>query len=484
MFKNSARFLHNFVTNPLYAKSTLVPKEVFPMYQDDHNDRSQYEYHYSYRTPRPSAEPVFEQTVVDYVPRKRHSLGKRIVAGVLCGVLLLTGAFGVGWHVSKNAARAESTSQLAVSERPKTEVNTVKVTGGEKLSFSEIYAANVDSCVSINVSSTSYNYFGQVVQSASSGSGFIITSDGYIVTNYHVISGGTSVTVTLNNGTTYDAQVIGGEEDYDIAVLKVDPGETELQSVVIGQSANLLVGEDVLAIGNPLGELTFSLSEGIVSCLNREINVDGTPFNMIQISAAVNSGNSGGPLFNTYGEVVGIVSAKYSSSSSGTSVEGLGFAIPMDDVLYMIRDIMENGQVTTRPYLGIMAAYDSQSERSGVKSGVYIESILEGGPAEQAGLQAGDVITMIGVSTITDRSDISALSKSYRAGDTVTVTYVRDGQVYTTTLTFGSTADAPETTSQQEQQPNYPNYGYGGSLDDFFDFYFGGGRSGSSGNAA
>ena len=447
------------------------------MYQDDHNDRSQYEYHYSYRPPAQNTEPIYTAPVEEYVPQKR-SLTKRIVALVLCGALLLTGAFGAGWYFSQGGGEDNDT-QISVSERPKADVSTVKVTGGEKLSFAEIYAANVDSCVSINVSSTSYNFFGQAVQSASSGSGFIITDDGYIVTNYHVISGGTSVSVTLNNGTTYQAQVVGGEEDYDIAVLKIDPGETKLQSVVIGQSANLLVGEDIVAIGNPLGELTFSLSEGIVSCLNREINVDGTPFNMIQISAAVNSGNSGGPLFNTYGEVVGIVSAKYSSSSSGASVEGLGFAIPIDDVLYMIRDIMENGQVTTRPYLGIMAAYDSQSERSGVRSGVYIESVVEGGPAETAGLRAGDVITMIGTTTISDRSDISSLSKDYRAGDTVTVTYVRGGEVHTTTLTFGSTVDAPETTTQQTQQSGYPNYGYNGELDDFFDFYFG-----SRGNAA
>ncbi|MBR3705238.1 MAG: trypsin-like peptidase domain-containing protein [Oscillospiraceae bacterium] len=453
------------------------------MYQDNQNDKSQYEYHYTYRSPYDYSEPIDIEPVEE--PKKRRR-GTRIVALILCASLIITGISGaLRYFVRDNDA---STTQISVSDRPKVDLTTVKVNGEKKLSFSEIYAANVDSCVSINVSSTSYNFFGQVVQSASSGSGFIITDDGYIVTNYHVISGGTEVSVTLNNGVTYAAQVIGGEEDYDIAVLKVDPGETKLQSVVIGQSANLLVGEDIVAIGNPLGELTFSLSEGIVSCLNREINVDGTPFNMIQISAAVNSGNSGGPLFNSYGEVVGIVSAKYSSSSSGASVEGLGFAIPIDDVLYMIRDIMENGQVTTRPYLGIMAAYDSQSERSGVRSGVYIESVVENGPAEQAGLQAGDVITMIGTSTINDRGDISSLSKNYRAGDTVTVTYVRLGEVCTTTLTFGSTLDAPQTTTQQTQQQTYPDgyYGYGGALDDFFDFYFGGGRSGSgdSGNAA
>ena len=454
------------------------------MYQNDQNDRSQYEYHYNYRSLNEYTEPHYTAPVEEYVPKKRGT-AKRIVALVLCGAVLLTGAFGAGWHFSRGGEQDNDT-EISVTERPKVDLTTVKVTGSEKLSFAEIYAANVDSCVSINVSSTGYNFFGQAVQSASSGSGFIITDDGYIVTNYHVISGGTEVSVTLNNGTTYQAQVIGGEEDYDIAVLKVDPGETKLKSVVLGQSENLLVGEDIVAIGNPLGELTFSLSEGIVSCMNREINVDGTPFNMIQITAAVNSGNSGGPLFNTYGEVVGIVSAKYSSSSSGASVEGLGFAIPIDDVLYMIRDIMEHGQVTTRPYLGIMAAYDSQSERSGVRSGVYIESVVEGGPAEAADLRAGDVITMIGTTTIADRSDISSLSKDYRTGDTVTVTYVRGGEVHTTTLTFGSTLDAPETTSQQNQQnqQGYPgyDYGYGGNLDDFFDFYFGG--RGNSGNAA
>ena len=455
------------------------------MYQNNNDDRSQYEYHYNYRPnysePIPTAVPVME-----FVERRRRRRGKRITATILCCVLLVGASFGAGWFVKKNVD-ATSSTRLTVSERPKVEVDTVSIKGGEKLSYPEIYAANVDSCVSINVSSTSYNFFGQPVPSASSGSGFIITSDGYIVTNYHVISGGTSVTVTLNDGTTYDAAVIGGEEDYDIAVLKVNPGETKLQAVVLGESSDLLVGEEVLTIGNPLGELTFSMSEGIVSCLDREINVDGTPFNMIQITTAVNSGNSGGPLFNTYGEVVGIVSAKYSSSTNGTAVEGLGFAIPMDDVLLMIKDIMENGQVTTRPYLGIMAAYDSQPNQSGVKSGVYIQSVLEDGPAAKAGLHAGDVITMIGVTTIVDRDDISSLSKNYQAGDTVTVTFVREGKVYTTELTFGSTADAQIETPAQEQTQNgyggYPGYGYGGSMDDFFDFYFGGGQQ-NQGNAA
>ena len=447
------------------------------MYTD--NERNSYEPSYGYRPdysePLPTPEAGQSQA-----PKKqpRHGRAKRIVAGVLCAAVLIGGSFGAGWLIKGGILDKKAETSIMLSERERPEVSTVNVTGGEKLTYTEIYNANVDSCVSINASATGYNFFMQPVKTASSGSGFIITEDGYIVTNYHVIKNSTDVEVTLDSGVTYTAQVVGGDESYDIAVLKVDPGEDKLQPVVLGTSSSLQVGDEIVAIGNPLGELTFSMSEGIVSCVNREINVDGTPFNMIQITAAINEGNSGGPLFNIYGEVVGIVSAKYSSSSSGNSVEGLGFAIPMDDVRSMIKDIMENGQVTTRPYLGISAYYNSQPQVSGVSAGVYVESVEAGGPAEKAGLQAGDVITMIGSSIITNRDDISSLSKTYKAGDTVTITYVRDGQVATTELTFGSTTEASTTSSETATQPEngdgsgeYPYYG--GSMDDFFERYFG-----------
>ena len=447
------------------------------MYTD--NERNSYEPSYGYRPdysePLPTPEAGQSQA-----PKKqpRRGRAKRIVAGVLCAAVLIGGSFGAGWLIKGGILDKKAETSIMLSERERPEVSTVNVTGGEKLTYTEIYNANVDSCVSINASATGYNFFMQPVKTASSGSGFIITEDGYIVTNYHVIENSTDVEATLDSGVTYTAQVVGGDESYDIAVLKVDPGEDKLQPVVLGTSSSLQVGDEIVAIGNPLGELTFSMSEGIVSCVNREINVDGTPFNMIQITAAINEGNSGGPLFNIYGEVVGIVSAKYSSSSSGNSVEGLGFAIPMDDVRSMIKDIMENGQVTTRPYLGISAYYNSQPQVSGVSAGVYVESVEAGGPAEKAGLQAGDVITMIGSSIITNRDDISSLSKTYKAGDTVTITYVRDGQVATTELTFGSTTEASTTSSETATQPEngdgsgeYPYYG--GSMDDFFERYFG-----------
>ena len=453
------------------------------MYHDPNNsgERSSYEYRYSFRPDY--SEPV--PTLQPAAPRKKGR-AKRMVAGALAAVVLAGGAFGAGWLVKDRFPGGEKT-QLYLSQRAPAEVRTVAVNGKDRLTYPEIYKANVDSSVSINVISVSqgYNFFGRQVQTASSGSGFIVSEDGYIVTNYHVINGGTSVEVTLNNGKTYPAQIIGGDPDYDIAVIKVDPGEDKLQPVVLGTSASLAVGDEVVAIGNPLGELTFSMSEGIVSCLNREINVDNTPFNMIQVTAAVNSGNSGGPLFNIYGEVVGIVSAKYSSStnsySGSASVEGLGFAIPIDDVLSMIQDIIENGQVTSKAYMGVSVADAAYYPEAGMRSGAYVAEVTEGGPAAQAGLQAGDVITMIGTTAINSRDDVTSAvgSKSYRAGDTATVTFVRNGQVMTTELTFGSTTDMPQQDQAQPSSQQTLPEGYG-DMNDFLEEFF----SGKSGGAA
>ena len=448
------------------------------MYNDNENERSNYEYHYSYRPE--SGEPIPALTPVE--PKKRGR-GKKIVAGVLCGALLIGGSVGAGWML-KDVTGGRGETQVMVSERELAKVETVSVSGGKVLTFPEIYNANVDSCVSINTSALAgYNFFGQPVQTASAGSGFILTADGYIATNCHVVSGASSVQVTLNDGTTYDATVVGSDVDYDIAVLKVDPGETMLKPVVIGSSAGVNVGESVCTIGNPLGELTFSLTHGIVSCVDREINLDGTPFNMIQVDTAINPGNSGGPLFNDHGEVVGIVTAKTSSAGNGTAAEGLGFAIPIDDVMNMLKDIMENGQVTTHAYMGVSVDNASRYPQTGVRSGAYLYEVVEGGPADQAGLQAGDVITMVGTTTITSSTDVTNAvgSKSYKAGDTATITYVRDGQVYTTDLTFGSTMDKPQTTATssqdgQQQSPDTttPSDSYPYGMEEFFRRYFGG----------
>ena len=442
------------------------------------NDYNDYSFYYNedgggaesggYRTPEP--------------PKKKRRAGK-ILALSLAGVLAAGGIFGVGFAAKSVFDRQHAPStNIYYSTREPVTVEQVKVDGSRELSFTELYAANVNSCVSINVSTTR-NIFGQTTRTASAGSGFIITEDGYIVTNCHVVSGGGTVQVTLYDGTTYNGTVVGSDEEYDIAVVKIDA--TGLQPVVIGDSSALQVGNDVAAIGNPLGELTFSMSEGIVSCLNREINVDNTPFNMIQVTAAVNSGNSGGPLFNSYGEVVGIVSAKYSSStnsySGSASVEGLGFAIPIDDVLSMIQDIIENGQVTSKAYMGVSVADAAYYPEAGMRSGAYVAEVTEGGPAAQAGLQAGDVITMIGTTAINSRDDVTSAvgSKSYRAGDTATVTFVRNGQVMTTELTFGSTTDMPQQDQAQPSSQQTLPEGYG-DMNDFLEEFFGGKSGGAA----
>ena len=352
-------------------------------------------------------------------------------------------------------------------------------------SASAIYSQACKQVVAITTEVTYTNYFGQTSSQASCGSGFFITKDGYILTNYHVIEGASTVKVTAYDGTTYDAAVIGGDEDYDIAVIKVEG--TNFQPVVIGKSGSVQIGETVAAVGNPLGELTFSMSQGIVSCVNRAINVDGKPFNMIQVDCSINPGNSGGPLFNSYGEVIGIVSAKYSSYSN-TTVEGIGFAIPIDDVLAMVKDIMTNGYVTNKPYIGItpqnMTAQMAQQYRYDVTQGVFVCSVEPGSAAEKAGLQMGDVITKIDDKTITSYEDLVAAKKSYSAGDTATFTIYREGQTQTVELTFDAAPQTQETAQDNSQQQqggnNGGNGGYYYNPWDFFNSFFGNGYYGSS----
>ena len=416
--------------------------------------------------------------VQEMKPVKKNRIGLKITALALA-CALLGGAIGGG--IVYGVGRSGSDAVVNSSGRTVSQVSLKTVDGKTEMTDAEVYAANVNSVVSINTTGTAgTNIFGQPVQSASSGSGFILTTDGYIVTNHHVIADADSVKVTLYNGDTYDATVVGGDEDYDIAVLKIDA--EDLQPVTLGDSSKLNVGDQVLAIGNPLGELTFSMSGGMVSSVNRTINVDGTPFNMIQTDASINPGNSGGPLFNSYGEVVGIVSAKYSSYSN-ESVEGLGFAIPINDVWSMIEDIMTNGYVTNKPYLGAtvgtMTEQMAAQYRYDITRGVFIYSVEEGGAADKAGLRMGDVITKVGDTEVKTMEDLNAAKKQYSAGDTVTMTIDRQGETLTVEITWGSVPQEQQVTTQ-EQSAGQPSQGYTDPYD-LFDYFFGnGGYSGSS----
>ncbi len=459
------------------------------MYNDEKNL-----YHYTYR--RDGAEPTFGETLhssggqqsgprgpeLEMKPVKKNRLGLKVTAlALVCA--LLGGAAGGGavWAATRYGGGNES--EINVASRPVTQVAVRNVDGKTAMSDAEVYAANVNAVVSIRTSATAgYNFLGQPVQTASAGSGFVMSKDGYILTNYHVVKGAETVTVTMYNGDEYNATYIGGEEDYDIAVIKVEAAD--LQTVTLGDSSTLNVGDHVLAIGNPLGELTFSMSGGMVSCVDRAINVDGTPFNMIQTDTSINPGNSGGPLFNEYGEVVGIVSAKYSQSSNGTTVEGLGFAIPMNDVFSMVKDIMANGYVTNRAFLGITPQTMTESMaaqfRYEVESGVFVCSVEPDSAAEKAGLKMGDVITKVDDTEVKTVEDLNLAKKKYSAGDTATLEVYRPDGTVTVEITWGA-APKEEETQQQEQfqgNQNDRNYGYNGGNGnydpyDIFRYFFG-----------
>lgn len=447
-------------------------------------------YHFSYRDPNaeshtesaagstvePAAEPVVTDTPVQ--PKKHHGGVGRVVALILsCAVISAACGFG-GAILAQNGSRTGKTT-VQQSNRTAATVNVKKVDGQTLMSPAEVYASTVNSVVSINCSAVSTNIFGQQTESASSGSGFIYTADGYIVTNQHVVANASSINVTLYNGDTYPATLVGSDSDYDVAVLKIDA--KDLPAVTLGSSTDVNVGDTVLAIGNPLGELTFSMSQGIVSCVNRAINVEGTPFNMIQVDASINPGNSGGPLMNLYGEVVGIVSAKYSSYAN-TTVEGLGFAIPINDVQSIIKDIIENGSVGNKAYMAITAGTMTQQMAAQYKinatEGVFVYSVEDGGAGDKAGLKLGDVITKLNDTQITSMEDLSAAKKGFKAGDTVTLTVLRDGKEITTQLTFDAqpqtTDDTTDSSQSGDNSYNNGNNGYSGNgYSDLYDYFFG-----------
>ena len=383
-------------------------------------------------------------------PRPRKKKGGKLVA--LCLVCAIVGGIAGGAGVAA-ATGSFSKDQSTIYEgtRPTTVVDVSNVTGKEPLTAPEIYATYVGSTVGITTEIVTTNGWGQPVSQAAAGSGFVITEDGYILTNYHIIEDADSIQVSFVDGTTYDATLVGGESENDIAVLKIDA--TGLTPVIIGDSDNVKVGEQVVAIGNPLGELTFSMTSGIVSAKDRSITMEnGEVMNMIQTDTAINSGNSGGPLFDMYGQVIGITSAKLSgSSSSSATIEGLGFAIPINDIKDMVTDIMENGYVTGKPYMGITVSTvpESISERYGMSQGALVESVDESSCAAKAGLEKGDIITAMDGKTVISSAELVEAKKNYKAGDTVTLEVERNGEKLELTLTFDE--DTPERRAAQEE---------------------------------
>ncbi len=395
--------------------------------------------------------------------KKKHAGAKAVALVLVCA--LVGGGAGVGGAaLYHELSDGRGSTTIYQSDTPHSVVNTGNVPTGQAMTIAEIYAANVNSTVGITVDVVTTNWLGMTTTGAAAGSGFIISQDGYIVTNYHVVNvnGASSITVAMYDGTTYPATLVGYDEEHDLAVLKIDA--TGLTPVVLGDSDALVVGEEVVAIGNPLGELTFSQTSGTVSALNRSVTLSsGVTMKLIQTDTAINAGNSGGPLFNQYGQVVGIVNAKYSSNSSTeASIDNIGFAIPINQVKNLITQLVETG-VIEKPYMGItVRTVTNEVQQYGIPAGAYVDTVEENSPASAAGLQRGDVITALNGETVTSNSELIALKNQYQPEDTVTLTIYRDGETLEASITLGRTQETnqQETGTQPNQQYTWP-YGFG-----------------------
>ena len=382
------------------------------------------------------------------------------VAGIVCAVLaaaLLGGVCGAAFTgarlnsrvaaVEAALAEHEASAQQMISAAAEASYSSDRDAGtvlsSEKMDPGDLYDQATRQVVGVRTEITRTNFFGMTSSGAVSGSGFIISGDGYILTNYHVVEEAyerkLDIQVMTYDGSTYNATIVGVEPSNDVAVLKVEA--SGLDSAVLGDSDVIRVGDSVFAVGNPLGELEFSMSTGHVSALDRMITTEeNESINMFQIDAAVNEGNSGGPVYDAYGDVVGIVTAKYSSSG----VEGLGFAIPINDVKTIIDDLITKGYVTGKAYMGVSVreGYNAMySQYYETPLGAMIDSVSPGSAAEKAGLQRFDIITAIGEYAVEDFNGLKAALRHFSAYETTELTVYRDyrdatGEELHLTITF------------------------------------------------
>ena len=380
------------------------------------------------------------------------------------------------FRTQMNQMQHELQAQIAQSANTGISVSGTPSTDG--YSTTQVYAQNVNSVVAVSNYVSVTDRWGTTTGGtalAGTGSGFIISQDGYVMTNYHVVEGAQKLTVTTHMGEEYTAQLVGSDEINDVALLKLDA--TGLDPVEIGSSTDLLVGDMVIAIGNPLGELTATATVGYVSGKDRSVTTDGTMINMLQTDAAINSGNSGGPLFNMKGQVIGITTAKYSgNSSSGASIEGIGFAIPIDDVMGMIEDFKSYGYLRNQAYLGVtvMDMDASTARMYNLPTGSYVQTVVEGGSAHKAGILPQDIIIAIGDYSVDGNATLTSTLRRFSAGDTTTVTVFRSGEELVLPITFD---ERPQDVSVESTEPleegEMPDTGNFDEWYDYFDRYFG-----------
>lgn len=370
-----------------------------------------------YRNPFMKEEHIYKKI--------KNKLFKRYFVVGICGMLI--GALICGATVAVTLSLAGGSSQndlglVQYSAGKDVSVEQVKI-DGKVLDVPQIAEAVGPSVVGV-VIKHSFNDSIFSEQEAGSGSGIIISSDGYIVTNSHVIEGASAIYVVLNNGENYSARVVGMDTKTDIAVIKIDA--KNLAKAELGKSSDLKVGELAVAIGNPLGlEFQGSVTAGVISALDRSMEVDGRKYTLVQTDAAINPGNSGGPLVNKYGYVIGINTVKISSSAT----EGMGFAIPIDIALPIIEELIEKGYVSGRPQIGIeiINITEAMSMQYNVPVGVYVVNVVFGSAAEKAGIKSGDIIIKADGISVSTAEMLNDVKDKYKVGDTLTLTIVREG---------------------------------------------------------
>ena len=357
--------------------------------------------------------------------KQRKPISRGGIAIALAVTMVFSCGLGFGGGYFANKVNTSTSGSLNITKTSNSGTTTTASSTSKANSTSEIVKKTADSVVEISTESVVTGSFAQQYVQQGAGSGVIISQDGYILTNNHVINGANSVKVRLRDSTEYDATIIGSDSDNDIALLKVSA--TGLSPATFGDSNSLAVGDYEVAIGNPLGELGGPVTDGIISALARKVTIEDTQMTLLQTNAQVNPGNSGGGLFNANGELVGIVNAK----QSATEVEGIAFAIPINNVLDILSDLKEYGYVTGKVDLGIDFTDITSDETAfyyGVnQTGCYVLSVDSGSNAEKAGVTRGDLVTKVNDTDVSSSSDITTALEKAEVGDTVTFTVSRRG---------------------------------------------------------
>ena len=376
--------------------------------------------------------PISNRAESSRPPREKKKFSGKMLALILSVSIACSCAAGVGSVLLMRKAGVLGGGGSSIAYLSANHTSTASPSAGE-LTIAEIAALAADSVVEIQTESVTTGRWLQQAVTEGAGSGVIITTDGKIVTNNHVIEGASKITVRLRNGEEYAATLVATDSETDVALLKIDA--ENLQPAVLGNSESLQVGETVVAIGNPLGELGGTVTDGIISALDRDITLDGKSMRLLQTNAAINPGNSGGGLFNGSGELIGIVVAK----SSGTDVEGLGFAIPIDLVTSVVEELDANGYVKGRIDLGLELLDIDSAETAMLyrvsRTGLYVQSVT-GTNASEAGFQSGDCIVAVNGTQVASSAELSEALSGAKVGDTVEFTILRNGRQGSLTLTL------------------------------------------------